>query len=673
MNKGVRCLDIPSTTFHKEPDKSMENTNDSLKQAIEEGHVKFHAYNEFSDIEVIEKGSLGVVYKATWNDHGMIVALKSKFIKKEGNSKIDTQLLDKFINDLKLHKKVEHHPNILQFHGISQEPNLNKHLLVTDYADGGTLSHYLSKNFASLSWTDKLNLAKQLASGVACLHKEKIIHRNLNSSNILIREGVIKISNFGPSKQSSDISKSSSDLKGHIAYIEPRSIKNPQYRRNDKSDVYSVGVLLWELSSGKLPFKSASLTSLSQLELANKISIGQRERPIKGTPQAYIDIYSQCWDSFPNQRPNIFQVLEKLNGITLEKSIREKILEKSISEKKVKSNDNTTQKRRIADRKSIASISDISSDLLKTMNQKNNNSVRKSIHSISISSLNHDFNSNSYSLKSPKLPNSRRSSFNSINSPPSSPITLTQNRKIIENTDKAFFEEILKFFEEILEISGDTNTMIQSIKEYLHNRMREHKSTFKLLLKHRDDLKFCCLIGFFFENAIGIAQDKQEAFNHYKKSSDSNDSIGQYFLGRCYYWGYGIKQDRKKAFELLKKSSDSGNSRGQWMLGYCYERGYGTTKNLQNAFDQFLGSAEAGNVTSQMDLGRCYEDGIGVKKNIPKAIECYEKASKGGLAIAQKKLDNLLKQQRKLQNAIKKQPSQQPQHLQQLQSTVNAI
>jgi hypothetical protein len=298
------------------------------------------------------------------------------------------------------------------------------------------------------------------------------------------------------------------------------------------------------------------------------------------------------------------------------------------------------------------------------MNQKSNHSVRKSIHSISISSLNHDFNSNSSPLKSPKLPNYRRSS---INSPPSSPITLTQNKKIIANTDKAFFEEILKFFEEILEISGDTNTMIQSIKEYLHNRMREHKSTFKLLQTHRDDLKFSCLIGFFFENAIGTAQDKQEAFNHYKKSSDSNDSIGQYFLGRCYYWGYGIKQDRKKAYELLKKSSDSGNSRGQWMLGYCYERGYGTTKNLQNAFDQFLASAEAGNVTSQMDLGRCYEDGIGIKKNIPKAIECYEKASKGGLAIAQKKLDNLLKQQRRLQNAIKKQ------QLQLSESTVNAI
>ncbi|GBC43117.2 kinase-like domain-containing protein [Rhizophagus irregularis DAOM 181602=DAOM 197198] len=487
----------------------------------------------------------------------MIVALKSKFIKKEGNSKTDTQLLDKFINDMKLHKKVDYHPNILHFMelvkvlkfevviisialrystnilinpsffkyvlNVTIEPNLNKYLLMMDYADGGT------------PWS----LFKILV--------------------ILIREGVIKISNFWIFKTLSETSKSSSDLKGYIMYIEPRSLKNSQYRRNDKSDVYSVGVLLWELSSGRPPFKStSSSTSLTQLELANKISNGQRERPIKGTPQAYIDIYSQ--------------LLEKLNGITLENTTREKSW-KSISEKKIKSNDSTTQKRRITDRKSISSISDISSDLIKYDESK-----KVIIH--------------------PKLPNSRRSSTNSINSPPTSPTTLTQNKKIIANTDKAFFEEILKFFEEILEISGDTNTMIQSLKEYLHNRMREHKSTFKSLRRHRDDLRFSCLIGFFFENAI----------------------------------------DRKKAYELLKKSSDSGNSRGQWMLGYCYERGYGTTKNLQSAFDQFLASAEAGNVTSQMDLGRCYEDGIGIKKNIPKAIECYEKASKGGLALAQKKI-----------------------------------
>jgi hypothetical protein len=80
----------------------MENTNNLLKQAIEEEHVKFHAYDEFSDIEVIERGSLGVIYKATWNDHGMIVALKSKLIKKERNSKIDTQPLENFINDVRI-------------------------------------------------------------------------------------------------------------------------------------------------------------------------------------------------------------------------------------------------------------------------------------------------------------------------------------------------------------------------------------------------------------------------------------------------------------------------------------------------------------------------------------------------------------------------------------------
>ncbi|CAG8754684.1 2257_t:CDS:1, partial [Acaulospora morrowiae] len=245
----------------------------------------------------------------------------------------------------------------------------------------------------------------------------------------------------------------------------------------------------------------------------------------------------------------------------------------------------------------------------------------------------------------------RRSSFNGVsgNTTPTTPTNPNSiaNKKIIDNTDAAFFEDLLKFFISILEISGDFPAMISSIKEYLHNKSREHKSTFKALIKHKDNPAFGSIIGFFYENSIGTVQDKQAAFTSYKKSADSGDAIGQYFLGRCYYWGHGIKTDRKKAFELLQKSSENGNSRGQWMLGFCYERGYGTTKDLKKAFEQFLHSAEAGNVTSQMELGRCYEEGIGVDKNLGKAIECYQHAFARGHVLASKKIEALKKAQRR--------------------------
>ncbi|CAG8482044.1 6375_t:CDS:2 [Funneliformis mosseae] len=238
----------------------------------------------------------------------------------------------------------------------------------------------------------------------------------------------------------------------------------------------------------------------------------------------------------------------------------------------------------------------LSSEMMNAVNQMdkvyyNNRSDNASeVTSIKSLKINSSASSNSQnvssSLKSPRLPKSRRSS---LNSPPSSPTSLTHGR--IQNTDKAFLEELLKFFEELLELSPDTTTMISKLKGYLHNRMREHKSTFKLLLKYHNDVRFACLIGYCLECAIGTAQDKHEGFKYYQKSADSNNSNGQYFLA----------------------------------------------------------SAEAGNVTSQMELGRCYEEGIGTKKNIQLASECYEKSYKGGFTLAKKRWDHILKIQRRLQ------------------------
>ncbi|CAG8440517.1 4204_t:CDS:2 [Funneliformis caledonium] len=620
----------------------MENTK-WLEQAIKEGHINFHAYEKFSDVVVIGRGAFGEVYKAAWDNRGMIVALKSLLSDLEEN--VNPQLLNELIKELKLHRKVDYHPNIVRFYGVSQS--------IT-------------------------------AHGIACLHEENIIHRDLHSSNILVNKGEIKISDFGLSKHLGEMSSAISDVKGDIAYIEPQCLSNPEHKRNVKSDIYSVGVLLWEISSGRSPFRSLTQTPLAQLELANRISKGKRESPVAGTPKAFIKIYTQCWDNDPNNRPNIHKVLEDLNDIHLDGS-----KPKVISSNNTKGTENNSRSNisKSINRRSVSSFTEISSDLSNAINdidetyhnghsdgitgscsadtglssemmnainqidkvyynnRSDNASEARSIKSLNINSSASSNSQNvSSSLKSPRLPKSRRSS---LNSPPSSPTSLTHGR--IQNTDKTFLEELLKFFEELLELSPDTTTMISKLKGYLHNRMREHKSTFKLLLKYHNDVRFACLIGYCLECAIGTAQDKHEGFKYYQKSADSNNSNGQYFLGRCYYFGYGVKQDRTKAFQLLKTSSDNGNSRGQWMLGFCYERGYGTVKDPTQAFNQYLASAEAGNVTSQMELGRCYEEGIGTKKNIQLASECYEKSYKGGFTLAKKRWDHILKIQRRLQ------------------------
>src|SRR2546423_11597034 len=100
---------------------------------------------------------------------------------------------------------------------------------------------------------------------------------------------MIKLADFGLSRRLNEISNSNQDIYGVIPYIDPQHFKNK--RASKKSDVYSVGVLLWEISSGQKPFKSDD-DGHYPVVLVYKILDGNRETPISGTPIDYINIYT---------------------------------------------------------------------------------------------------------------------------------------------------------------------------------------------------------------------------------------------------------------------------------------------------------------------------------------------------------------------------------------------
>jgi serine/threonine protein kinase len=161
--------------------------------------------------------------------------------------------------------------------------------LVVEYADGDTLRNYLEKNFLSLDWGDKYELAFQLSGAIGFLHERGIVHKDLRSSSILVQQNSIKLADSGLSKRIIDSSRSWLDT---IPYIDPRGFVTSnaleEYELNEKSDVYSVGVLLWELSSGKRPFLGKEYDSF----LAKRIAQGLREVKVKDTPKDYFILYN---------------------------------------------------------------------------------------------------------------------------------------------------------------------------------------------------------------------------------------------------------------------------------------------------------------------------------------------------------------------------------------------
>ena len=123
------------------------------------------------------------------------------------------------------------------------------------------------------------------------------------------------IADFGLSKDLNNSSISlSSSLFGMPVFIEPKCFNdNEKYKRDKKSDIYSLGNIFWEISSGCPPFGSCN-----NYLIASKTIKGDRELPVKGTPSAFVELYQQCWDNDPNKRPDIQKVFEKLEEISLQ-------------------------------------------------------------------------------------------------------------------------------------------------------------------------------------------------------------------------------------------------------------------------------------------------------------------------------------------------------------------
>ena len=122
------------------------------------------------------------------------------------------------------------------------------------------------------------------------------------------------LADFGLSKYLAEI-KSNSIILGTPACIEPQCFINNNYQQNEKSDIYSLGVLFWEISSGNPPFHG-----IAELKIIVDINKGKRETPISNTPFKYQQLYEKCWKEEPNQRPDIneiHRVLIQLNILRL--------------------------------------------------------------------------------------------------------------------------------------------------------------------------------------------------------------------------------------------------------------------------------------------------------------------------------------------------------------------
>ncbi|CAG8465000.1 9479_t:CDS:2, partial [Acaulospora morrowiae] len=164
--------------------------------------------------------------------------------------------------------------------------------------------------------TDEENYVKsfvnEISEGICYLHDNNIAHRDLHGKNILIHQGNIKISDFGLSKKITSYMTTTHNLVGVIPFIEPQKIMDTKYKQDQRSDIYSLGVVFWLISSRRCPFNDQSFVNISLM-----ISKGERENPVEKTPSHYVRLYSECWDQDPEMRPSAREVLARLRSMPL--------------------------------------------------------------------------------------------------------------------------------------------------------------------------------------------------------------------------------------------------------------------------------------------------------------------------------------------------------------------
>ncbi|RHZ73758.1 hypothetical protein Glove_229g53 [Diversispora epigaea] len=283
----------------------MYKKKDSFESALKDKYIKNFDYNTFGNITEIARGAFGTVYRANSINLRKHVALKSLY-------ENDELFYEKFVRELTNIMAVNNHDNIINFYGISIDPKTQTYYLVLQYAKDGDLRTYLRNNFKSLDWKTIINMAKDIASGLRCIHDENIVHKDLHSRNILVHEERLLITDLGLSQPLD--ANSNSMAGGMVAYTDPEYLQDPtKYKRNKTSDIYSLGVLFWELSSGRPPFNN-----ISCFKIYNLVTSGRREAPINETPKDYVNIYSSAWKIDSNQRPTIKNIFDSLENIKLE-------------------------------------------------------------------------------------------------------------------------------------------------------------------------------------------------------------------------------------------------------------------------------------------------------------------------------------------------------------------
>ncbi|RHZ59694.1 hypothetical protein Glove_362g69 [Diversispora epigaea] len=306
------------TSGNNEIDKLIQKCQRKIKKPYVV--IEWIEYYQFKNIEHLAEGGCATIYTAIWKDGSYDEwDPERQILKRFGGQKIVLKRLDNsnsnnvhWFQEVTLSFTLDNTSSFLSIcYGLTKDPTTQDYMLVLNYYQND-LRHFLKDNYHSLTLLQKYNIIYVISRNLNKIHVQNIVHRDLHSGNILYnsRSDAWRISDLG---LSGPVDKPSNSIYGNLPYIAPEVICGKIY--TTKSDIYSMGILMWEVITGETPFDDYE----HDLELALDIVKGCRPKIYEYIPHEYVNLMKQCWDANPDNRPDTYTIYIKM--ISLIKSL----------------------------------------------------------------------------------------------------------------------------------------------------------------------------------------------------------------------------------------------------------------------------------------------------------------------------------------------------------------
>jgi TPR repeat protein len=600
-------------------------------------------FGHYRILRKLGQGGMGTVYLARDDHLDRAVALKvPRFSPLDG-----PPVLERFHQEVKAAAALEH-PNICPVYEAGCIAGV--HYMTMAYVEGKPLAALVKPG---KPWAPRQAalLIRKLALVVHEAHKRGVVHRDLKPSNVLInqrKEPVIM--DFGLARRvASESTRLTLDgqAMGTPAYMAPEQVCGDLQAMGPRSDVYSLGVMLYELLAGRLPFRGASFEILAQA------LNGQPQRPSALRPGLDPELEAICLKAMARDFRQRYA-----GALDLATALKKWVDAAALPTAEVAA----------ADVVEVAEVAVVEA----TPAPKAPPPAKIDSGTLPVAPA---VGARPRSSVKPRPERPRRSWAKALvvlfllgAVPLAGGVAVCAGVVWYNwrggNRDDAVIAEDVAACEKLLREGRPTKEYIDKVgpgripiwraaaergspeAQWLLARCYQEgagvekdpeqaiawlrKSAAKGNAYAENNLGYC------YDNGEGVGKNLKEAVRWYQKAADKGLAIAQRNLAYCYKTGEGVDQDWAKAREWYRKAADQGDAEAQYKLGLIYSDGQGLEKpDPQEAAALFRKAAESGHHEAQNDLGRAYADGRGVAKDLKEAAEWYRRAAEGGSPAGQ--------------------------------------